>query len=56
MVALGDPFQIILIILILIAIPIAILYWLVRLAVRAEMKRHALGPASGQGSESQFVL
>ncbi len=54
--ALGDPFQILLVLLVIVAIPVAILYWVVRMAVRAEMRRRTPSQAFGPSPEGRLAL
>ncbi len=37
--ALGDPLQILIILTVILLIPVIVIYWIVRLAVRHELKR-----------------
>jgi hypothetical protein len=40
--ALGDPFQILIILFLILLIPVVVIYWIVRLAVRHELKRNPI--------------
>jgi flagellar biogenesis protein FliO len=37
--ALGDPFQILVVLFLILLIPVVVIYWIVRLAVRHELKK-----------------
>jgi len=43
--ALGDPFQSLIILFLILLIPVVVIYWIVRLAVRHELRKREWIPA-----------